>query len=333
MSYYSNKTASLLEIFGAEDISVAQDSIVVDGRRYPVVDDVIILLDPARYPPSLLQQRYQPDNGTDSEVKSFSEEVQFSFGEEWRTFSSILPEHQEEFDQYFDLVDIGSFANARVCDLGCGIGRWSYFLTGKCREIVAIDFSEAIFVARRNLSHNENTLFFMCDLQRLPFSADFCDFLFCIGVLHHLPSHCLDEVRTLGKFAPRLLIYLYYALDNRPWYFRLLFLMANSLRRTVSGVRNRRFRSAFTLIFTIFGYYPFIFLGDLLKPFKLSKLVPLWEFYHHKGFERVRQDVYDRFFTSIEQRVSRHQIMGLTDTFSRVSVSDQIPLWHFLCER
>ena len=51
--YYSNKTASLLEIFGAEDISVAQDSIVVDGRRYPVVDDVIVLLDPARYPPSL----------------------------------------------------------------------------------------------------------------------------------------------------------------------------------------------------------------------------------------------------------------------------------------
>ena len=119
MPYYSNKTASLLEIFGAEDISVAQDSIVVDGRRYPVVDDVIILLDPARYPPSLLQQLDQPDNGTDSEVKSFSEEVQFSFGEEWRTFSSILPEHQDEFDQYFDLVDIASLANARVCDLSC----------------------------------------------------------------------------------------------------------------------------------------------------------------------------------------------------------------------
>ncbi len=58
-----------------------------------------------------------------------------------------------------------------------------------------------------------------------------------------------------------------------------------------------------------------------------------WEFYHHKGFERVRQDFYDRFFTPIEQRVSREQIMGLNDSFSRVSVSDQIPLWHFLCER
>jgi len=126
---------------------------------------------------------------------------------------------------------------------------------------------------------------------------------------------------------------LYYALDNRPLYFRILFLMVNNLRRTVSRVRTRRFHSAFTLIFTIFGYYPFIFFGDLLRPFKLSKFVPLWEFYHHKGFERVRQDVYDRFFTPIEQRVSREQIMSLTDSFSRVSVSDQIPLWHFLCER
>ncbi len=47
----------------------------------------------------------------------------------------------------------------------------------------------------------------------------------------------------------------------------------------------------------------------------------------------MRQDVYDRFFTPIEQRVSRAQIMGLNDSFSRVSVSDGIPLWHFLCER
>ncbi len=31
--------------------------------------------------------------------------------------------------------------------------------------------------------------------------------------------------------------------------------------------------------------------------------------------------------------VSREQIMGLTDSFSRVLVSDRIPLWHFLCER
>lgn len=333
MPYYADKKASLGEIFGAKDITVGEDFIVVDGRRYPVVDDVIVLLDPARYPPSLRRRTARGDNGTDAEAEDFSTEVQLSFGEEWRSFSNILAEHQDEFGQYFDLVDTTSLANARVCDLGCGIGRWSYYLTGKCREIVAVDFSDAIFVARRNLRHADNTLFFMADLRRLPFGADFCDFLFCIGVLHHLPTDCLDEVRKLAKFAPRLLIYLYYALDNRPWYFRLLFRIADSLRRAVSGVRDRRFRAAFTVILAIIGYYPFIALGGLLAPFKLARWVPLWEFYRHKSFERVRQDVYDRFFTPIEQRVSRAQIIGLGDSFSRVSVSEGIPLWHFLCER
>src|SRR5690606_4214648 len=132
-----------------------------------------------------------------------------------------LPEHREEFERYFDLVDWKSMANARVCDLGCGMGRWSAFAKDRCREIVLVDFSDAIFVARKNLGQAKNALFFMCDLKRLPFRDDFADFLFCLGVLHHLPTPCLEEVRALKRAAPKLLIFLYYALDNRPGYFRL----------------------------------------------------------------------------------------------------------------
>ncbi|MBM2828383.1 MAG: Mg-protoporphyrin methyl transferase, partial [Actinobacteria bacterium] len=61
------------------------------------------------------------------------EDIQHTFGEEWQRFPELLPEHREEFLQYFDLVDIGGLAGKRVCDLGCGIGRWSHFLKGACR--------------------------------------------------------------------------------------------------------------------------------------------------------------------------------------------------------
>ena len=39
-------------------------------------------------------------------------------------------------------VDIEKLQEKRVSDLGCGNGRWSYFLKDKCREIILVDFSD-----------------------------------------------------------------------------------------------------------------------------------------------------------------------------------------------
>ena len=49
--------------------------------------------------------------------------------------------------------------------------------------------------------------------------------------------------------------------------------------------------------------------------------------------KRIRQEVYDRFFARIEQRFSRTQIATLNDAFTKVTISDRLPVWHFLCER
>ena len=41
---------------------------------------------------------------------------------------------------YFDLIDLEALESKRICDLGCGIGRWSYFLKDIAKEIVLVDF-------------------------------------------------------------------------------------------------------------------------------------------------------------------------------------------------
>jgi SAM-dependent methyltransferase len=331
--YYSNKLKTLRDIFGAEDIHLTERDLTIDGRTYPVVDDVIILLAPSCYPKAL-KQRMQI-TGTDTEALSapFAEDIQFTFGEEWQRFPDILKEHQQIFQQYFDLVDMNRLTGQRVCDLGCGIGRWSYFLADRCRELVLVDFSEAIFVARRNLAHKDNVLFFMGDLKGLPFREDVADFLFCLGVLHHLPSPALDEVRSLKTYAPCLLIYLYYALDNRPWYFRSLLALVTGVRSVTTSVKNRTIRDVFTWSVAVGIYLPLLFLGTALKPVGMAQAIPLYEAYHSMSLKQIRQDVYDRFFTRIEQRVRKDEIVALEDTFSRVTISDQWPYWHFTCER
>jgi SAM-dependent methyltransferase len=298
---------------------------------YPVLNDVIILIDPAEHSPEV--RRALALGRPRTPRADFAEDVQFTFGEEWKEYPRILPEHEKEFRSYFDLVDVAALQGRRVCDLGCGIGRWSYFLKDKCRELVLVDFSDAVFVARQNLADNSQALFFMGDLRKLPFRPDFCDFLFSLGVLHHLPVPCLQETRALARHAPRLLVFLYYALDNRPYYFRWILGVVTALRRLLCRIRSAAFRRGFSWMGAVFIYKPLVLLGSLLNIIGLGRFVPLYEFYKNKSLGRLAQDVYDRFFTRIEQRVSRREIESLRDTFRRVEISSQLPYWHFLCER
>jgi SAM-dependent methyltransferase len=330
--YYADKLDSLRDLFGTPDVQLDTHQLTVAGHAYPIIDDVIILLDPAQYPAGLTARfhRAGQDSATNRCVDG-SETIQRTFGAEWQAFPKILPEHEREFRQYFDLMNLEDLRAARVCDLGCGIGRWSYFLAKRCRELVLVDFSDAIFVGRHNLRGSPRTLFFMGDLRRLPFRERFAGFLFCLGVLHTLPTDALAELRRLRRYAATLLVYLYYAVDNRPWYFRPLLGCVTRMRRVLSKIQHREFRAGFTWVLAWLIYRPCIKLGRFLRPFGWARYVPLAEVYDGKGMERIRQDIYDRFFTGIEQRYSRAQIAELRDTFHEVLISDQLPYWHFLC--
>jgi len=326
--YYDNKLAILRDIFADKEAAFKDDFFFARGKKYPVMDDVIILCEPSEYT-ELVKSRFE-DRGKAGNP-DIARDIQSSFGEEWKSYAGILSEHEKEFLQYFDLTPPATLRGKRCCDLGCGMGRWSYFLSDFAREIILVDFSDAIFVARKNLKEKDNCLFFMGDLKKLPFRDDFADLLFSLGVLHHLPTPCLEEVRVLRRFAPELLIFLYYALDNRPVYFRLILKLVTALRALLSRIENGTFRKAFSVAGTYLLYLPLVWLGRALKPFGQSSHVPLYDFYKDKSPQRIEQDVYDRFFTRIEQRVTRGEIFALKDSFSSVTVSDNIPYWHFLC--
>jgi SAM-dependent methyltransferase len=330
--YYSNKLFSLRDIFGTDNLALGDNCIIVDGKRLPILNDVIILLEPSKWPDSV-KKRIPPYGIPHEPHLGFAEDIQFTFGEEWKKYPNILAEHQGEFRLYFDLVDLESLKNLRVCDLGCGIGRWSYFLQDKCRELVLVDFSEAIFVARQNFQKFDNVIFIMADINHLGLRDKFADFIICLGVLHHLPVDALDMTRRLKQYTDVLLIYLYYSLDNRPDYYRFLFKIVTRIRLLLSRIKNKFFRSIFTELFSVFVYARLIIFGNIISVFILSQPIPIYDGYKDKTLNRIRQDVYDRFFTSIEQRFSRKEIMTLKDTFECIIVSESPPYWHFLCNK
>lgn len=321
---------SLQDLFGTQDIHLSDSELRVAGKCFPIVDGVIILLEPEYY-----TERVRKALSLESSTAALKAEtdlgVQASFGKEWETYSNLMNEHAEEFHQYFDLVNLNELKTERVCDLGCGMGRWSYFLAPLCRELVLVDFSDAIFYARKNLEAFEHCLFFMGDIRNLPFRKKFSDICICLGVLHHLPDSTIEMVRRLSRYADNHLVYLYYAIESRPFYFRYLFGLVDLLRRAACRLRSQRLRLVLNLLLVTLLYYPMIVLGKVAELFKLGKYVPLFESYAGKSFKRISQDCYDRFFTGIEKRFTKEEIRQLGDTYSQIIISEGMPYWHFLC--
>ena len=327
-NYYKDKLRSLKEIFSNEKIELLYDVIVVGENSFPIIDDVIIAISPSKYTPKV-QELLNVSSKLSSE--NFATDIQQTFGDEWETYNKILPEHKHEFYSYFDLVDLNDLKDKRVTDLGCGIGRWAHYVSPIAREMVLVDFSDAIFIARNNLRDNSNCIYIMSDILDLPFRENFSDYIYCLGVLHHLPVDCLDATRELSKYSNNLLIYLYYGLDNRPFYFRFFLWLVTLLRVLLSRIKSKFVRLILTEILMWSLYLPIISLGRVLSMVGIGRFIPLHEFYSGMSLLRVRQDVYDRFFTRIEQRVSIKQIRELNDTFNAVEISEKQPYWHFIC--
>ena len=74
----------------------------------------------------------------------------------------------------------------KVLDLGCGNGRVLELFRGKNIIYIGIDNSEKLIeIAKRR---NPGTEFLVADSLNLPFQDNYFDKIFCIAVLHHIPS-------------------------------------------------------------------------------------------------------------------------------------------------
>ena len=315
MNHYANKQKYLERIFSSKvSIEESQIRILETGSSYPIVDNVIIC---------------------DSAIVEAAKDIQTSFGDEWKAFNFISDEHQEEFDSYFDLVKIDNLDGKVVCDLGCGMGRWASIMLQRTSPdiMICVDFSEAIYDCQHNLAEYDNTIFIKADILAHPFAEDFCDFMYCLGVLHHTTTPALQVVRHLRPCSPEFLVYLYYSLDNRSSSFKALFYVADKLRKIMCLIKSHRFRLLSSYAIALLIYRPLVTIGGLFELFGHGNKVPLFEFYRNKAIRRLAQDAYDRFFTSIEQRVSKDQIAALEDTYRVVTISNAVPFWHFLLQR
>ena len=253
------------------------------------------------------------------------------FGQEWSTFRQEGLGHAERvelFRKYFSLID-WSKKPRRALDMGCGSGRWDVLVAPLVDELVAADASsEALLVARRNVEAL-NVSFVECTPDGLPFPNGYFDLIFSLGVLHHVPD-TTGAIRSLAdELCPggTLLLYLYYALDNQPTWFRVIWKVTDLVRRFISRLPFS-VRYVLSQVIAICVYWP---LARAAKYCPVSDFWPLRS-YADRSFYVMRTDALDRFGTRLEKRFTKQQIIEMLDSagLKGIHFSDSAPYW--LCK-
>jgi ubiquinone/menaquinone biosynthesis C-methylase UbiE len=258
------------------------------------------------------------------------------FGREWSWFNHTgfsLSESRGIFARYFAIVpwEKIDLPNAEIADFGCGTGRWAAHLALQVAKLHAVDAShEALAVARENLKDHGNVRFHAASLEQAGIADSSLDFAFSLGVLHHLPDTpraIADIARKLKPGAP-FLVYLYYAFDNRPTWYRCLWKMTDFVRRVLSR-SPFAFRWLASQMIAVAVYWPLAKTAAVLENLRLlPEAFPL-AFYRGKSFYVMRTDALDRFGTRLEQRFTKRQIeIMLRDAgFRDIVFSNHAPYW------
>ncbi len=263
-----------------------------------------------------------------------------SFGEEWLKFNRFTEEEINSIgDEYFDIVPKELLQPSTVAlDAGCGSGRWSRYLAPKVGWVEAIDPSKAIYAAASQNNDLDNIRFSKADINDLPFNDESFDFVFSLGVLHHIPDTemALSALSRQLKSGGHLLLYLYYSLDNRGILYRSIFQLSNLIRFIICRMPGPIKRLLCDLI-AIVLYLPFVALSALLRSIglkSLSKKIPL-HYYLGKSWFVIRNDALDRFGTPLEQRFSRLEIESMLkrNGFENIVFSPNMPYWHVLAKK
>ena len=256
------------------------------------------------------------------------------FGDEWSRFDqSDLPEDEQQllFDEYFSVFPWKDISIESVgFDLGCGTGRWAKSVAPKVKKLICIDPSNAIDIAKKNLSNFDNCEFESATVDDIPIDNDSMDFGYSLGVLHHVPDtemgikQCVEKLK---KGAP-LLLYLYYRFDNRPFWFRFIWSISDLLRKIISKMPYG-LRYIFSQIIAVVVYFPLARTALYLEKLNLNVSNFPLSSYKNLSFYTMRTDALDRFGTRLEQRFTRDEIKNMMENagLENIKFSNTKPFW------
>ncbi len=264
-----------------------------------------------------------------------------SFGHEWATFNYGETDTSEALDAQFRAyctpLDLDQFdpKNSIAADFGAGSGRWAARLIPYFSLVYALEPSGGASKVLQNKFSDEAKIKVLQETvgaNSIP--QESLDLAVSLGVLHHIPDTglAIKDVSLRIKPGGMFLCYLYYNLENKPFFYKLIFKFVNAVRQIISLLPQRIKRIVCSSIAAII-YWPLARFSKLMNKIGMNTSnIPLHH-YANMPFVMLANDALDRFGTSLEQRFSKSEIREMLalagfDT-STLRFSELEPFWTF----
>ncbi len=264
-----------------------------------------------------------------------------SFGHEWATFDYGETETTEalnaQFKAYCAPIDLNQF-NPKIsvaADIGAGSGRWASRLIPFFSLVYALEPSDGASEVLKNKFADEAKIAVLQETvgsNSIPLAT--LDLAMSLGVLHHIPDTALaiKDVSLRIKPGGMFLCYLYYNLENKPTFYKLIFNGVNVVRKIISALP-QKIKQFVTSAIAALVYWPLAKFSKVMNKFGVNTSnIPLHH-YADMPFVMLANDALDRFGTSLEQRFSKAEITEMLRLanfdISTLKFSDEEPFWTF----
>ncbi len=143
------------------------------------------------------------------------------FGYEWGKYSEVNEIYESQFARWVQPLTPASFSGKRVLDVGCGMGRNSFWaLKWGASEVVAFDFdTRSVEAAKRNLAVKNAQVVFK-SVYESTWKDEF-DIAMSIGVIHHLKEPKVAIQKMVDAVKPGGVVCIWvYGYEGNEWIVR-----------------------------------------------------------------------------------------------------------------
>jgi SAM-dependent methyltransferase/uncharacterized protein YbaR (Trm112 family) len=232
-----------------------------------------------------------------------------SFGFEWQHFSEMYDEWKQTFLNYMTPHEPEFFAGKRVLDAGCGSGRFAFYAAKFGAKVWALDLGPTVEVAQRNNSvHREAVRVVQADLYHPPFALESFDFIYSLGVLHHLPfpEEAFQNLLRFLKPGGKIQIYLYWKPEGQPIKSAML-TAVNAARRITTRLPHKVLYKLSVPAALVGFVWPYRLLKRTPGLRNFAERLPMKQ-YAQYPFRVCVNDQFDRLSAPIENRYTKSEV-------------------------